>query len=151
VFKLDSARVFSALDDDPEGVRQLAKRILVVDDERHIVRLVQVNLERAGYDVLTAYDGIEALEKVKDEMPDMIVLDILMPRMDGWEVLKYLQADPRYRDIPVIFLTQLAQDADIFKGWASGCASYLTKPFDPREVLVYVERIFQSREEPAPE
>lgn len=126
----------------------MGKRILVVDDERHIVRLVQVNLERAGYEILTAYDGVEALEKVKTESPDMVVLDVMMPRMDGFEVLKNLQADPRYQNIPVIMLTAKAQDADIFKGWASGVSSYLTKPFNPRELLVFVERIFQSMDEP---
>jgi len=126
----------------------MGKRILVVDDERHIVRLVQVNLERAGYEILTAYDGIEALDKVKTESPDMVVLDVMMPRMDGFEVLKNLQADPRYQNIPVIMLTAKAQDADIFKGWASGVSSYLTKPFNPRELLVFVERIFQSIDEP---
>jgi two-component system alkaline phosphatase synthesis response regulator PhoP/two-component system response regulator VicR len=124
------------------------KRILVVDDERHIVRLVQVNLERAGYEVLTAFDGVEALEKVKTESPEMIVLDVMMPRMDGFEVLKNLQSDPRFQNIPVIMLTAKAQDADIFKGWASGVSSYLTKPFNPRELLVFVERIFQSLDEP---
>ena len=124
------------------------RRILVVDVERHIVRLVQVNLERAGYDVLTAYDGIEAMEKVKTESPDRVVLDVMMPRMDGFEVLKNLQADPRYQNIPVIMLTAKAQDAGTFKGWASGVSSYLTKPFNPRELLVFVERIFQSLDEP---
>ena len=124
------------------------KRILVVDDERHIVRLVQVNLERAGYEVLTAFDGVEALEKVKTESPDMVVLDVMMPRMDGFEVLKNLQSDPGFQNIPVIMLTAKAQDADIFKGWASGVSSYLTKPFNPRELLVFVERIFQSMDEP---
>jgi two-component system alkaline phosphatase synthesis response regulator PhoP/two-component system response regulator VicR len=131
-----------------EGSHRMAKRILVVDDERHIVRLVQVNLERAGYEILTAFDGIEALEQVKNENPDMVVLDVMMPRMDGFEVLKNLQADPRYQNIPVIMLTAKAQDADIFKGWASGVSSYLTKPFNPRELLVFVERIFQSMDEP---
>ncbi|MGI5819014.1 MAG: response regulator transcription factor [Armatimonadota bacterium] len=124
----------------------MAKKILVVDDERHIVRLVEVNLTRAGYDIETAYDGVEALEKVKDTNPDMIVLDVMMPRMDGFEVLKRLQADPKTQDIPVIMLTAKAQDADIFRGWSSGVSSYLTKPFNPRELLTFVERIFQSME-----
>jgi two-component system, OmpR family, alkaline phosphatase synthesis response regulator PhoP len=122
----------------------MAKKILVVDDERHIVRLVEVNLTRAGYEVATAYDGVEALEKVKKEEPDMVVLDVMMPRMDGFEVLKRLQADPDTQDIPVIMLTAKAQDADIFRGWSSGVSSYLTKPFNPRELLTFVERIFQS-------
>lgn len=125
----------------------MAKKILVVDDERHIVRLVEVNLTRAGYEVATAYDGIEALEKVKADTPDMIVLDVMMPRMDGFEVLKRLQADVSTQDIPVIMLTAKAQDADIFRGWSSGVSSYLTKPFNPRELLTFVERIFQSLED----
>ncbi len=124
----------------------MAKKILVVDDERHIVRLVEVNLSRAGYEVETAYDGVEALEKVKATDPDMIVLDVMMPRMDGFEVLKRLQADSETQDIPVIMLTAKAQDADIFRGWSSGVSSYLTKPFNPRELLTFVERIFQSEE-----
>ncbi len=129
----------------------MAKKILVVDDERHIVRLVEVNLQRAGYDIVTAYDGVEALEKVQSEHPDMIVLDVMMPRMDGFEVLQNLQANPATADIPVIMLTAKAQDADIFKGWQSGVSSYLTKPFNPRELLTFVERIFQSMQERPPE
>ena len=125
----------------------MARRILVVDDERHIVRLVQVNLEKVGYTVLTAYDGVEALEQVGKEKPDMVILDVMMPRMDGFEVLKKLQADAKTRDIPVIMLTAKAQDADIFRGWSSGVSSYLTKPFNPRELLTFVERIFQSLDE----
>jgi two-component system alkaline phosphatase synthesis response regulator PhoP len=125
----------------------MARKILVVDDERHIVRLVEVNLQRAGYDVVTAYDGVEALEKVKAEKPDMIVLDVMMPRKDGFEVLQDLQGNPATADIPVIMLTAKAQDADVFKGWQSGVSSYLTKPFNPRELLTFVERIFQSLDE----
>lgn len=125
----------------------MARKILVVDDERHIVRLVQVNLEKVGYQVVTAYDGVEALEQVAKERPDMIILDVMMPRMDGFEVLKKLQADSQTRDIPVIMLTAKAQDADIFRGWSSGVSSYLTKPFNPRELLTFVQRIFQSLEE----
>ena len=127
----------------------MAKKILVVDDERHIVRLVEVNLTKAGYDVTSAYDGIEALEKVAEDKPDMIILDVMMPRMDGFDTLKKLQADPETEGIPVIMLTAKAQDADIFRGWSSGVSSYLTKPFNPRELLTFVERIFQSLEDPS--
>jgi len=124
----------------------MARKILVVDDERHIVKLVEVNLKKHGYDVVTAYDGVEALEKVESEKPDMLVLDVMMPRMNGFDVLKRLQANPHTQEIPVIMLTAKAQDADIFKGWQSGVSSYLTKPFNPRELLTFVERIFQSLE-----
>ena len=124
----------------------MAKKILAVDDEKHIVRLVQVNLERAGYEVVTASDGVEALEQVKNELPDMIVCDVMMPRMDGFEVLRRLKADQSTREIPVIMLTAKAQDADVFKGWQSGVDAYLTKPFNPMELLAFVRRIFKSLE-----
>jgi two-component system, OmpR family, alkaline phosphatase synthesis response regulator PhoP len=122
----------------------MPKKILAVDDERHIVRLVEVNLQRAGYEVVTAYDGREALEKVKSESPDLVVLDVMMPYMDGFEVLKNLKGDPTTAEIPVIMLTAKAQDADVFRGWQSGVDCYLTKPFNPMELLTFVKRIFDS-------
>ena len=122
----------------------MPKKILAVDDEKHIVRLVQVNLERAGYLVVTASDGKEALEKVAEENPDLVVLDVMMPYMDGFEVLQNLRRNPSTRDIPVIMLTAKAQDADVFKGWQSGVDCYLTKPFNPMELLSFVKRIFDS-------
>jgi two-component system, OmpR family, alkaline phosphatase synthesis response regulator PhoP len=125
----------------------MAKKILAVDDERHIVRLVQVNLERQGYTVVTAYDGKEALEKVEAESPDLIVLDVMMPYMDGFEVLQNLKRNQATRDIPVIMLTAKAQDADVFRGWQSGVDCYLTKPFNPMELIAFVKRIFKSLEE----
>jgi two-component system, OmpR family, alkaline phosphatase synthesis response regulator PhoP len=120
------------------------KKILAVDDEKHIVRLVQANLDRAGYEVVCAYDGKEALQKVEEENPDLIVLDVMMPYMDGFEVLQNLRRNPATRDIPVIMLTAKAQDADVFKGWQSGVDCYLTKPFNPMELLSFVKRIFDS-------
>jgi two-component system alkaline phosphatase synthesis response regulator PhoP/two-component system response regulator VicR len=122
----------------------MPKRILAVDDERHIVRLVQVNLEKAGYEVVTAFDGKEALEKVASENPDLVVLDVMMPYMDGFEVLQTLRKNPSTRDLPVIMLTAKAQDADVFRGWQSGVDCYLTKPFNPMELISFVKRIFKS-------
>ena len=123
------------------------KRILVCDDEKHIVRLVQINLEREGYQVITAYDGKEGLSKAQSEKPDLIVLDVMMPYMDGFEVLRNLKKDPATRDIPVIMLTAKAQDADVFRGWKEGVDTYLTKPFNPMELISFVKRIFQSIDE----
>jgi two-component system alkaline phosphatase synthesis response regulator PhoP len=125
----------------------MAKRILAVDDERSIVRLVQVNLERQGYRVKTAFDGQEALAKVQAEPPDLIVLDVMMPFMDGFEVLRELKKSPATRDIPVIMLTAKAQDADVWEGWKSGAECYLTKPFNPQELIGFVRRIFAAREQ----
>lgn len=123
------------------------KRILVVDDERHIVRLVQVNLERQGYEVVTAYDGVECLEKAKADKPDLIVLDIMMPRMDGFEALQRLKTDSETNHIPVIMLTARAQDRDVLQGYQYGADLYLTKPFSPLELISLVKRIFESQEE----
>ncbi len=126
----------------------MPKKILAVDDERHIVRLVQVNLERAGYQVVTAFDGKEALQKVEAEQPDLVVLDVMMPYMDGFEVLQTLRKNQSTRDLPVIMLTAKAQDADVFRGWQSGVDCYLTKPFNPMELIAFVKRIFSSMDDP---
>ena len=118
----------------------MAKKILVVDDERHIVRLVEVNLSRAGYDVATAYDGVEALEKVQGEAPDMIVLDVMMPRMDGFEVLKRLQADAKTQDIPVIMLTAKSRPHEKLRASTiEGLGGYIGKPFDVLELRKQIE------------
>jgi two-component system alkaline phosphatase synthesis response regulator PhoP/two-component system response regulator VicR len=125
----------------------MAKKILAVDDEKHIVRLVQINLEKEGYEVITANNGREALEKVASEKPDLIVMDVMMPEMDGLEALTQLKASATTADIPVIMLTAKAQDADVFRGWQSGADLYLTKPFNPMELITFVRRIFQGQDE----
>ncbi|MDQ3812907.1 MAG: response regulator [Armatimonadota bacterium] len=125
----------------------MAKKILAVDDERHIVRLVQINLQKEGYQVATAANGREALEKVAQDKPDLVVMDVMMPEMDGFEALKRLKENPDTADIPVIMLTAKAQDADVFRGWQSGADLYLTKPFNPSELLTFVKRLLQGQPE----
>ncbi len=125
----------------------MANKILAVDDEKHIVRLVEINLKKAGYEVTTANNGREALEAVALSTPDLIVMDVMMPEMDGFAALKKLKDDPATSNIPVIMLTAKAQDADVFKGWQSGADLYLTKPFNPAELLTFVERILSSKDE----
>jgi len=122
----------------------MARKILAVDDEKHIVRLVQINLQKEGYEVATANTGREALEKVGEFKPDLIVMDVMMPEMDGFEALKKLKENAETRDIPVIMLTAKAQDADVFRGWQSGADLYLTKPFNPAELLSFVKRLLAS-------
>ena len=116
-------------------------KILVCDDERHIVRLIQVNLEKQGWTVVTAYDGKEGLEKIRAEKPDLCVLDVMMPYMDGFEVLKSLRREPETESLPVIMLTAKAQDKDVFEGYHYGADMYLTKPFNPAELVSFVKRI----------
>ncbi len=120
-------------------------KILVCDDERHIVRLIQVNLERQGYQVVTAFDGKEGLEKIRAEKPNLVVLDVMMPYMDGFEVLKTLRREPETESLPVIMLTAKAQDKDVFEGYHYGADMYLTKPFNPMELVSFVKRIADSQ------
>ena len=126
----------------------MTRHILTVDDEIHIRRLIEVNLQRAGYCVSTAGDGEEALRAVDGERPDLVILDVMMPRMDGFEVLRRLKADPATASLPIIMLTAKAQDADVFRGWQGGVEWYLTKPFNPQQLLLLIKRLFDSLEEP---
>jgi two-component system alkaline phosphatase synthesis response regulator PhoP/two-component system response regulator VicR len=121
-------------------------KILVCDDERHIVRLIQVNLERQGWEVVTAYDGKEGLEKIRSEKPNLVVLDVMMPYMDGFEVLKSLRREPDTEGLPVIMLTAKAQDKDVFEGYHYGADMYLTKPFNPMELVTFVKRIIANQD-----
>jgi two-component system, OmpR family, alkaline phosphatase synthesis response regulator PhoP len=126
----------------------MERYVLAVDDEPNIRRLMEVNLQRAGYRVGTAADGREALAKIREERPDMVVLDVMMPQMDGFELLQILKQDPETAGIPVIMLTAKAQDADVFRGWQGGVHMYLTKPFNPLQLLTVARRIFEEEEQP---
>lgn len=125
----------------------MATKILVCDDERHIVKLIQVNLERQGYEVVTAFNGKEGLEKIRAEKPSCVVLDVMMPYMDGFEVLKNIRRDPALEKLPVIMLTAKAQDKDVFEGYHYGADMYLTKPFNPMELVTFVKRIVSSSDD----
>src|SRR5437764_10636604 len=127
----------------------MVKHVLAVDDEFYIRRLLEVNLQRAGYRVTMAGDGQEALEQIRREPPDMVLLDVMMRRVDGFEVLRRLKADPATAGIPVLMLTAKAQDADIFHGLRAGADFYLTKPFNPQELLMWVSRV-ASQSDPGP-
>jgi CheY-like chemotaxis protein len=116
------------------------KRILICDDDPVILRLLQVNLELEGYEVLLAHHGEQAIEVANKEMPDLIILDIMMPRMDGYQTVQRLKADKPTQAIPVLFLSAKAQQSDIDKGREQGVADYLTKPFDPSDLLEVVEK-----------
>lgn len=119
----------------------MAKKILIADDDPIIIKLLQVNLELDGYDVVTAEDGAEAVEKAAEFKPDLVILDIMMPRMDGWAALQELKGQPETATVPVIFLSAKAQQDDVRRGYDAGAAEYLTKPFDPSELLSIIEQI----------
>ena len=113
-------------------------KILVVDDEIYIVHILDFSLGMEGYDVVTALDGEQALDKLKSEKPDLIVLDIMMPKLDGYETCKRLKADPETKGMPVILLSAKGRNVDQKVGFEVGADDYITKPFSPRKL---VERI----------
>lgn len=122
----------------------MSQRVLAADDESGILRLLEINLRKAGYTVETAVDGREALEKIIAAPPDLVLLDVMMPHMDGFEVLRRLREDPATTALPIVMLTARAQDADVFHGLKSGATSYLTKPFNPSEMLALVRHLLDS-------
>ncbi|MEY3763554.1 MAG: hypothetical protein RLZ42_214 [Armatimonadota bacterium] len=119
-------------------------RILVTDDEPNIVRLIQVNLERQGFQVETANNGAQALEKIRANRPDLLVSDVMMPEMDGFELLSNIRRDPALENLPVIMLTAKAQDRDVLEGYTRGADMYLTKPSNPIELVTFAKRLLQS-------
>ena len=117
------------------------RRVLVVDDEPDVLLLCRVNLEFEGYEVMEASDGVEAMSRVRERRPDVILLDVMMPRMDGWQVLTELKADEALQDIPVVMLTAKVQDQDQIRGWSSGASEYITKPFSPLSLSQVLEDV----------
>ena len=117
------------------------ERVLVVDDDAVIRQLICVNLELEGFEVFTAEDGQDALDKVKDVDPVVITLDIMMPRLDGWETAARLRSDPETAHVKVILLSARAQEADLRRGEGIGVDAYLTKPFDPDDLVEAVRRL----------
>jgi DNA-binding response OmpR family regulator len=124
--------------------------ILVVDDDPVIQKLLSVNFEMEGYRVVTAGDGEEGLQKVANDRPDIILLDVMMPRMDGVEVVRRLKGDEATAAIPVILLSAKAQANDISGGLDAGADDYITKPFDPLELLDKVAALLGSAAPEAP-
>ncbi len=123
------------------------KHILVVDDEPRMARFVRMNLELEGYLISTAISGMEALAKVRDELPDLVLLDVMMPELDGYEVLERLR---QISSVPVIMLTVKAEEEDKVRGLELGADDYVTKPFSPRELASRVKAALRRAEMPSP-
>ena len=126
----------------PTKSRVMAK-ILVVDDEPDALELVSFNLKSAGFDVVTADNGNEALKKARQHVPDLILLDVLLPEVDGLEVCKLLRRDPATAPIPIIMLTAKAGEIDRVLGLELGAEDYVTKPFSPRELMLRIRRLLE--------
>ncbi|MHC5163541.1 MAG: response regulator [Planctomycetota bacterium] len=116
------------------------ERILIVDDEEDVLELVRYNLEKNGYTVETAATGEEALKKVRFKKPDLMVLDLMLPGVDGLNVCKQLKSDPRTEQLPIIMLTAKGEEADIVTGLELGADDYVTKPFSPKVLVARIRR-----------
>jgi DNA-binding response OmpR family regulator len=126
----------------------MRKKILVVDDEDDILHFLELVLREKGYDVSTASGGHEALTKAQLERPHLILLDIMMPQMDGWEVLKLLRVDEETADIPVAMLSARTEAKDRVQGLQEGAIDYICKPFSLQDLLVKIETIFEQVTKP---
>ena len=125
-----------------EGVH-MAHRILVVDDDKSIVKVLHGYLEQSGFIVLDAFDGETALHMLRREQPDLVILDLMMPDRDGWEVTRIVRADPVLAPTPVIMLTARVDDTDKIVGLDLGADDYITKPFNAREVVARVKALLR--------
>jgi two-component system KDP operon response regulator KdpE len=124
-------------------IRFRDRRILVVDDEERMVRFIRLNLEHDGFRVITAYNGMQAVNKVRSDMPDLILLDVMMPDMDGFEVLRIIRETS---NVPVIMLTAKGDEDDRVRGLELGADDYMTKPFSPRELVSRVKAVLRRTE-----
>ena len=122
------------------------KHILAIDDEKDILKLLQYNLEREGYQVSCARTGEEGLDAVKSKRPDLVILDIMMPGIDGLEVLKILRANSQTRNIPVLMLTAKSSEVDQILGLELGASDYISKPFSVKVLLARVKNVFRNQE-----
>ncbi|HXE92296.1 MAG TPA: response regulator [Gaiellaceae bacterium] len=118
------------------SVRRL---VLIADDDEDVLALVRATIERSGHEVMAVGDGAAALSAMAERRPDLAVLDIAMPELDGLEVLRRLRADDETKDLPVILLTAQAQAADVERGFATGASAYVRKPFSPRDLATRVD------------
>ena len=119
----------------------MAKRILVVDDEVQLVEMVKMRLEASGYEILSAYNGQEGLDKARLEKPDLIILDLMLPKLDGYKVCRMLKFDDKYKSIPIILFTARVQNSDKEMGTQVGADAYITKPFEPQVLLSKIKEL----------
>jgi CheY-like chemotaxis protein len=126
------------------NLRSMAVRVLVVEDDDVIRQLITVNLELEGFDVMPAVDGLDALEKMAASHADVVTLDVMMPRLDGWATAAALRENPDTADVKIVLISARAQDSDLERGGRLGVDAYLTKPFDPDELIAVVRRLGES-------
>lgn len=121
----------------------MKEKILIIEDEKDIVKMLDYNFKKEGYRVISAYDGEEGLDLARREHPDLIILDLMLPGMDGWEVCKSLKKESKTTSIPIIMLTAKTQEVDKVVGLELGADDYVTKPFSPRELIARVKAVLR--------
>jgi len=122
------------------------KTILIIEDEKDIVDLIEYHLKQAGFSLMKAYDGASGLEMAKKEKPDLIILDLMLPEMEGKDVCRALKSNPLTQSIPILMLTAKAEEIDRIIGFELGADDYVTKPFSPRELVLRIKAILRRKE-----
>lgn len=121
----------------------MSKKVLIVDDEQDIVETLKFVIEAKGYECLCAYDGEEGLMLAKQEMPDLIILDVMMPKINGFKISRLLKYDNKYKDIPILMVTARSQDEDKIIGEETGVNEYITKPFEIDEIMDKIDKYLE--------
>jgi DNA-binding response OmpR family regulator len=119
------------------------KKIMIVDDETQLVDFIRLRLEKEEYQVAVAYDGEEALQKIRQEKPDLIILDLMLPKMDGYMICSLFKRDKRFADVPIILFTARSQEEDIKLGEKVGADAYITKPYEPQILLDKIKELLE--------
>ena len=123
----------------------MAQQLLLVDDEPGLREAVQAYLEESDFDVTVASNAQEGWELLQQKLPDLVITDIMMPQVDGYQFLKQMREDPRFKTLPVVFLTARGMTSDRIQGYQAGCDAYISKPFDPDELVAIVQNLLQRR------
>ena len=121
----------------------MVKKLLIVDDESDLVEMVALRLEANGFSIIKAYDGQDGLEKARSLKPDLIILDLMLPKIDGFNVCRMLKFDDKYKDIPIIIFSAKAQDSDKQLGEDVRANAYLTKPFEAEVLLAHIKKLIK--------
>ncbi len=129
----------------------MGKRILIVDDEPNIVLSLEFLMKREGYEVATAGDGEAALEALAAQTPDLVILDVMLPKMNGFDVCRRVRADPRWKAVPILMLTAKGRDSEVSKGLGLGADLYVTKPFSTKELAAQIKGLLAAAREPGGE
>lgn len=121
----------------------MKKKILIVDDEPQLVELIKIRLESCGYEALTALDGQAGLDRAKKDKPDLIILDLMLPKIDGYKICRILKFDQKYKSIPIVMFTARAQESDEKLGYEVGADAYIVKPFEASALLAKIKELLK--------